>query len=51
VNAAGKIISPGELLVFQGGQVIKGTQSLAFRDPEFERRMTLPAPPTMRLRS
>jgi hypothetical protein len=48
-NARGEIISPGELLVFQGGQVIKGTQSLGFRDPEFCRRMAIPAPLTMRM--
>jgi type IV secretion system protein VirD4 len=43
-DAAGLIISPGELLVFQTGQhVIRATQSLAFRDPEFRRRMEIPA--------
>jgi type IV secretion system protein VirD4 len=41
-DAAGLITSPGELLVFQAGQhVIRATQSLAFRDPEFQRRMAL----------
>ena len=50
-DAAGKITSPGDLLVFQGGKVILGTQSLAFRDPEFSRRMAIPAPATMKLRS
>ncbi len=48
-DAAGKITSPGDLLVFQGGQVIKGTQSLAFRDPEFNRRMGLAVPATQKI--
>ncbi len=49
-DAAGTIIAPGDLLVFHAGQVIRGTQSLAFRDPEFARRMAIPAPATMRMR-
>lgn len=40
----GNIIDPGEMLIYQGGQVIRGTQSLGFRDPEFQRRMEIPAP-------
>jgi len=39
----GKITDPGELLIFQGGQVIRGTQALWFRDPEFQRRVGIPA--------
>jgi hypothetical protein len=43
-DAAGLITAPGELLVFKTGQrVIRATQSLAFRDPEFRRRMAIPA--------
>jgi type IV secretion system protein VirD4 len=43
-DAAGRITEPGELLVFQLGEhVIRATQSLAFRDPEFLRRMAIPA--------
>jgi len=39
-DTEGKILEPGELLVFQAGRhVILATQSLAFRDPEFQRRM------------
>jgi type IV secretion system protein VirD4 len=45
----GKIVAPGDLIILIGGQVIRGTQSLAFRDPEFSRRMAIPAPPTMRI--
>ncbi len=48
-NAKGEITNPGDILVFLGGQVIKGTQSLGFRDPEFARRMAIPCPPTMKL--
>jgi type IV secretion system protein VirD4 len=40
----GKITDPGEMLIFQGGQVIRGTQSLWYRDPEFKRRAAIPAP-------
>jgi type IV secretion system protein VirD4 len=46
-----QIIGPGEMLIFQAGEhVIRGTQTLAFRDPEFRRRMAIPAPKTMRTR-
>jgi type IV secretion system protein VirD4 len=45
----GTIVAPGELLVIVGGQVIKGTQSLGFRDPELTRRMSIAAPGTMRI--
>ena len=45
-DASGKITVPGDLLIFQSGQVILGTQSLAFRDPEFCRRMDIPVPTT-----
>jgi conjugative transfer signal peptidase TraF len=38
------IVSPGEMLVFVAGHaVIKGTQSLYFRDPVFAERVRLPA--------
>jgi type IV secretion system protein VirD4 len=47
-DVSGLITNPGELLVFQAGQhVILATQSLAFRDPEFRRRMARPAPAAM----
>jgi len=47
-DAAGLITKPGELLIFPAHQhVIRGTQSLAFLDPAFQRRMTFPAPATM----
>lgn len=50
-NAFDEIDTPGEMLIFQAGQrAILGTQSLAFLDPEFVRRMAIPAPPTMRIR-
>jgi type IV secretion system protein VirD4 len=46
-DADGRITAPGELLVFQAGQhAVLATQSLAFRDPEFQRRMAIPAPAT-----
>jgi type IV secretion system protein VirD4 len=46
-DTEGKITKAGELLVFSGGQhAILATQSLAFLDPEFERRMAIPAPQT-----
>jgi type IV secretion system protein VirD4 len=46
-DAEGRITAPGELLVFQAGHhAILATQSLGFRDPEFQRRMAIPAPPT-----
>ena len=46
-DVEGRITAPGELLVFQAGQhAILATQSLGFRDPEFKRRMAIPAPPT-----
>jgi type IV secretion system protein VirD4 len=39
------IVSPGEMLVFVAGHaVIKGTQSLYFRDPVFAERVRLPVP-------
>lgn len=45
------IESPGDVLIFQaGGRAILGTQSLAFLDPEFRRRMAIPAPETMRIK-
>jgi type IV secretion system protein VirD4 len=51
-DACDRITEPGDVLVFKAGQhVIRGTQSLAFRDPEFRRRMAIPAPPTMHLRA
>jgi type IV secretion system protein VirD4 len=47
----GRITGPGEVLIFEAGQhVIRGTQSLAFRDEEFRRRMAIPPPQTMRVR-
>ena len=47
-DASGLITKPGELLIFPAHQhVIRGTQSLAFLDPAFQRRMTFPAPATM----
>jgi type IV secretion system protein VirD4 len=50
-DAAGHISSPGELLIFEAGQhPIRGTQSLAFLDPEFRRRMAIAVPATMRTR-
>lgn len=44
-DAEGLIVEPGELLVFKAGHhVIRATQSLAFRDPDFRERMALPGP-------
>jgi type IV secretion system protein VirD4 len=51
-NRDGKIVGPGEMLIFDAGQhPIRGTQSLAFFDPEFCRRMVIEAPRTMRTRA
>jgi type IV secretion system protein VirD4 len=48
-DAEGQITGPGETLIFQAGQhVIRGVQSLGFLDPEYRRRMAIPAPATMR---
>jgi type IV secretion system protein VirD4 len=45
------IESPGDVLIFQAGaRAILGTQSLAFLDPEFRRRMAIAAPETMRIK-
>jgi type IV secretion system protein VirD4 len=50
-DATGRIVAPGEMLIFEAGQhPIRGTQSLAFLDPEFRRRMAIEAPATMRTR-
>jgi type IV secretion system protein VirD4 len=50
-NASGRISSAGEMLIFEAGQPpIRGTQSLAFLDPEFRRRTAIEAPMTMKTR-
>jgi type IV secretion system protein VirD4 len=47
-----RVTAPGEALIFKAGQhAIRGTQTFAFLDPEFRRRMAIPAPPTMHLRA
>lgn len=49
-DSTGRIVGPGEMLIFYGGHVIKGVQSLDFLSPEFVRRSAIPAPETMRIR-
>ena len=49
-NRKGEIVSPGHVLVFVAGRKpLFGLQSLYFRDPEFRRRVAIPAPATHRI--
>jgi type IV secretion system protein VirD4 len=44
-DAQGRIVAPGEMLIFELGQrAIRATQLLYFADPEFARRAALPPP-------
>jgi len=46
-DAEGKITEAGEVLVFAAGHPpVRAVQSLFFRDPEFLRRVSIPAPST-----
>lgn len=47
-----RVVGPGETLILHTGEYpILAKQSLSFLDPEFRRRMSIPAPPTMTLRN
>jgi len=49
-DVRGEIVSPGNVLVFVAGRKpIVATQALYFRDPEFNRRVAIPAPATHRI--